>query len=54
MLGAKIIAKTLKSIGVKRVFLFPGGTIAPLLDASKREKIEYLCARNEQREIGRY
>lgn len=33
MLGAEIIAKTLKSIGVKRVFLFPGGTIAPLLDA---------------------
>jgi len=48
MLGAEIIAKTLKSIGVKRVFLFPGGTIAPLLDALVKEGIEYICARNEQ------
>ena len=31
MLGTEIIAKTLKSVGVKRVYLFPGGTIAPLL-----------------------
>lgn len=48
MLGAKIIAKTLKSVGVKRVFLFPGGTITPLLDALINERIEYVCARNEQ------
>ena len=48
MLGAEIIAKTLKSVGVKRVFLFPGGTIAPLLDALVKEGIEYICARNEQ------
>jgi len=47
-IGAKIIAKTLKSIGVKRVFLFPRGTIAPLLDALIKEGIEYICARNEQ------
>jgi len=32
MLGAEIITKTLKSIGVKNIFLFPGGTIAPLLN----------------------
>ena len=48
MLGAEIIAKTLKSIGVKRVFLFPGGTIAPLLDALVQEGIGYVCTRNEQ------
>ncbi|MCD6472786.1 thiamine pyrophosphate-binding protein [Candidatus Aerophobetes bacterium] len=47
-IGAKIIAKTLKSIGVKRMFLFPGGTIAPLLDALVKEGIDYICARNEQ------
>ena len=48
MLGAEIIAKTLKSVGVKKVFLFPGGTIAPLLDALIKERIEYICTRNEQ------
>jgi acetolactate synthase-1/2/3 large subunit len=48
MLGAEIIAKTLKLIGVRRVFLFPGGTIAPLLDALIKERIEYICTINEQ------
>lgn len=48
MLGAEIIARTLKFIGVKRVFLYPGGTIAPLLDALVKEGISYICARNEQ------
>jgi len=48
MLGAEMIAKTLKSVGVKRVFLFPGGTIAPLLDALVKEGIAYICTRNEQ------
>ena len=48
MLGAKIITKTLKSLGVKRVFLFPGGTIAPLLDSLIKERIDYICTRNEQ------
>lgn len=48
MLGAEIIAKTLKSIGVERVFLFPGGAVAPLLDALVKEGIAYICTRNEQ------
>ncbi len=48
MLGAEIIAKTLKSLGVKKVFLYPGGTIAPLLDALIKEGIEYICTRSEQ------
>lgn len=48
IVGSKIIADTLKSIGVKRVYLFPGGTIAPLLDALISEGIRYICARNEQ------
>ena len=48
MSGAEIIAKTLKSIGVKKVFLFPGGTIAPLLDSLVKVGIKYVCTRNEQ------
>lgn len=48
MVGGKIIAKTLKAVGVERVFLFPGGTIAPLLNALIKEEIEYICTRNEQ------
>ena len=48
MLGTEIIAKTLKPLGVKKVFLFPGGTIAPLLDALVKEGIVYICTRNEQ------
>ncbi|MFA5771231.1 MAG: thiamine pyrophosphate-binding protein [Thermoplasmata archaeon] len=43
MLGAENIAKTLKSIGVKRVFLFPGGTVTPLLDALVKVGIDYVC-----------
>ena len=48
MLGSDIIAKTLKKVGVKRVFLFPGGTIAPLLDSLLKEEIDYICTKNEQ------
>jgi thiamine pyrophosphate-dependent acetolactate synthase large subunit-like protein len=48
MLGAEIIANTLKSIGVEKVFLFPGGTIAPLLDALVKEGIEYICPRKKR------
>ena len=39
--GAAIIALALKDLGVKRVFLFPGGTIAPLLDELVKIGIEY-------------
>ena len=48
MSGAEIIAKILKKMGVRKVFVFPGGTVAPLLDALLKEKIKYFCARNEQ------
>ena len=48
MTNAELIAKTLKSVGVKRVYIFPGGTIAPLLDALIKEGVEYICPRNEQ------
>ena len=48
MLGAEVIAKTLKYAGVKKVFVFPGGTVAPLLDALIEAGIDYICPRNEQ------
>ncbi len=48
MTGADVIALALKDMGIKRVYIYPGGTIAPLLDAITSLGIEYICARNEQ------
>ena len=48
MLGAEIIAKILKDPGVRIIFILPGGTIAPLLNALIKEGIGYVCTRNEQ------
>jgi acetolactate synthase-1/2/3 large subunit len=48
MLGSEIIAKTLKSLGVNKVFFYPGGTIAPVLDSLLKEGIEIVCTKNEQ------
>lgn len=42
MLGAEIIAKTLKSLEVKRVFLFPGGTIVPSYKGENDRKFAFL------------
>ncbi len=46
--GAEIVTDFLKNQGVEAVFTFPGGTIAPTLDALQRKKIELVCARHEQ------
>jgi acetolactate synthase-1/2/3 large subunit len=48
MLGSEIIAKQLKTLGIKRVFVYPGGPICPLIRSLEMEGIEYICARNEQ------
>ncbi len=48
MVGADIIARIFEKHGLKRVFTFPGGTIAPLLDALNRKDMETVCARHEQ------
>jgi acetolactate synthase-1/2/3 large subunit len=48
MTGAELIVSHFKAHGIGRVFTFPGGTIAPLLDALVREGIEIVCARHEQ------
>jgi acetolactate synthase-1/2/3 large subunit len=47
--GADKIVDALLAHGVERVFIFPGGTIAPILDViEKKTKIEIICPRTEQ------
>jgi len=47
--GAETIVETLVNHGVKHVFIFPGGTIAPILDViEKQTDIKIICPRNEQ------
>ena len=48
MLGFEIIAKTLKAFGAKRVFVYPGDPICPLILSLEKDGIEYIYARNEQ------
>lgn len=47
--GAEKIAEEFMRQGTKYVFIYPGGTIAPILEAIKRKtSIKIVCARNEQ------
>src|SRR4051812_37841765 len=47
--GAERIVEALVNHGVKDVFIFPGGTIAPILDViEKQTAIRIICPRNEQ------
>ena len=47
--GAEQIVAAFLRHGVKRVFLFPGGTIAPIIDAiTTATDIEIVCPRTEQ------
>lgn len=48
MLVAEWIAGTFREIGVSRVFLYPGGTIAPLVNACIKNGIEIEVLKNEQ------
>ncbi|MCP4292708.1 MAG: thiamine pyrophosphate-binding protein [bacterium] len=48
MTGALSMAQVIRDQGLKRVFTFPGGTIAPLYDALSQLGIEIVCARHEQ------
>ena len=45
---AEIIMSFLRKRGIKKIFVYPGGTIAPLIDAADKEGLEIVCARNEQ------
>ena len=42
------MAQAIKDLGIKKVFLYPGGTIAPLLDDLVNLGVEYICGVNEQ------
>jgi acetolactate synthase-1/2/3 large subunit len=47
--GADLVLDAFLHHQVKHVFIFPGGTIAPILDCiEKRSKIEIICPRTEQ------
>jgi acetolactate synthase-1/2/3 large subunit len=46
--GASMIAGFLKQKKIARVFLYPGGTIAPILDELEKHSIKMYTARTEQ------
>jgi acetolactate synthase-1/2/3 large subunit len=47
--GAEIIVEALVHHDIQHVFIFPGGTIAPILDViEKKTDIRIVCPRNEQ------
>jgi acetolactate synthase-1/2/3 large subunit len=48
MLGAHVIAQSIVRRGLKRVFVYPGGTIAPALDALRAAQVELFAGRHEQ------
>lgn len=48
MLGAEAITNFMLQQGIERIFVYPGGTIAPILDAAQRRGIDIFCARHEQ------
>ena len=48
MKAAEVIMSFLKKRGIDKIFIYPGGTIAPLIDAAYKKGIELICARNEQ------
>ena len=49
LLGADLVLDSFLRHGVRHVFIYPGGTIAPILDRiEKRSRIEIVCPRTEQ------
>jgi len=47
--GADLVLDAFLRRGVRKVFIFPGGTIAPILDSiERRSRIEIVCPRTEQ------
>ncbi|MDD4803373.1 MAG: thiamine pyrophosphate-binding protein, partial [Syntrophomonas sp.] len=48
MIGAEIIKEVIIKNNLRRVFVYPGGTIAPILDELYKENIEIFCTRHEQ------
>ena len=48
MTGSDIIAEDFVKRNLKRIYTFPGGTIAPVFDALSKRNIEIFCAYHEQ------
>ena len=48
MIGADAIVQSFIRHDVKRLFVFPGGTIAPILDVALQQGLQIVCTRNEQ------
>jgi len=48
MLGAEVIVESMLAHEIERVYVFPGGTIAPILDCAKHKGLNIFCARHEQ------
>jgi acetolactate synthase-1/2/3 large subunit len=48
IIGANLVAQAVRDAGIREVFLFPGGTIAPVIDALCRLNIACHCLRHEQ------
>lgn len=48
MTGADIIAEDFVKRNLRRIYTFPGGTVAPVFDAVRRRNIEIFCAYHEQ------
>lgn len=48
MTGADIIAEDFVRRNLKRIYTFPGGTLAPVFDAVSKGNIEIFCAYHEQ------
>ena len=46
--GANEVIKALKNNNIKDVFVYPGGTIAPVLDLIEKNQIKIFCSRHEQ------
>ena len=46
--GALEVISALKKNKIKEVFVYPGGTIAPVLDLIEKSKIRIFCSRHEQ------
>ena len=46
--GAELVAQAVRAAGLDTVFLFPGGTIAPVIDALGRGGVRCVCLRHEQ------
>ena len=46
--GALEIVKALKKNDIKEVFVYPGGTIAAILDLLEKNNIRIFCSRHEQ------